>query len=118
MKWHPGRIWTGGTPGKQDGGDMHSNIEPGREGPTGACNIPSAQKADATATAPQLADAATQDDTMALADVRRTGASHEDGRRMTAEREAQIRQRVLDGTYNSLSVVDEVARRLLRSADL
>lgn len=37
---------------------------------------------------------------------------------LTPERTAQIRQRVLDGAYNSLAVVDEVARRILGSGDL
>jgi flagellar biosynthetic protein FliS len=37
---------------------------------------------------------------------------------LTPERIAQIRQRVLDGAYNSLAVVDEVARRILGSGDL
>jgi hypothetical protein len=35
----------------------------------------------------------------------------------TARRDA-IRQRVLEGAYNQLSVVDQVARRLLKSGDL
>lgn len=37
---------------------------------------------------------------------------------LSPERTAQIRQRVLDGAYNSLAVVDEVARRVLGSGDL
>ncbi len=37
---------------------------------------------------------------------------------LNPERAAQIRQRVLDGAYNSLGVVDEVARRILNSGDL
>ena len=52
------------------------------------------------------------------ADTRRASSAQDDGRRLSPEREAQIRQRVMDGTYNSLSIVDEVARRIIRSADL
>jgi hypothetical protein len=37
---------------------------------------------------------------------------------LSPERTAQIRQRVLDGAYNSLSVIDHVARRILVSGDL
>jgi hypothetical protein len=37
---------------------------------------------------------------------------------LSPERTAQIRQRVLDGAYNSIAVVDEVARRILGSGDL
>jgi hypothetical protein len=52
------------------------------------------------------------------ADTRPAGSAQDDGRRLSPEREAQIRQRVADGSYNSLSFVDEVARRIIRSADL
>ena len=52
------------------------------------------------------------------ADTRLASSAQDDGRRLSPEREAQIRQRVMDGTYNSLSIVDEVARRIIRSADL
>ncbi|HYD50996.1 MAG TPA: flagellar biosynthesis anti-sigma factor FlgM [Gemmatimonadaceae bacterium] len=37
---------------------------------------------------------------------------------LSPERIAQLRQRVLDGAYNSLEVVDEVARRILARGDL
>lgn len=35
-----------------------------------------------------------------------------------AERTAEIRRRVLEGAYNSLGVVDQVARRMLQSGDV
>jgi hypothetical protein len=35
-----------------------------------------------------------------------------------AERAAEIRKRVLEGAYNSLDVVDQVARRILASGEL
>jgi negative regulator of flagellin synthesis FlgM len=37
---------------------------------------------------------------------------------LSPERIAQLRQRVLDGAYNSLAVVDKVARRIIGSGDL
>ena len=37
---------------------------------------------------------------------------------MSADRVAELRQRVLGGAYNSLEVVDQVARRLLDSGDV
>lgn len=37
---------------------------------------------------------------------------------LTPERTAEVRQRILDGAYNSIAVVDEVARRILGSGDL
>lgn len=36
----------------------------------------------------------------------------------TPERIAALRQKVLDGAYNSLEMVDQVARRILQSGDL
>lgn len=44
----------------------------------------------------------------------RSGSTSE----LTPERTAQLRQRVLDGAYNSLAVVDKVARRIIGSGDL
>jgi anti-sigma28 factor (negative regulator of flagellin synthesis) len=37
---------------------------------------------------------------------------------LTAERIAEVREKILSGAYNSLDVVDEVARRFLASGDL
>lgn len=37
---------------------------------------------------------------------------------LTPERTAEIRQRVLQGAYNSLDVVDSVARRLLETGEV
>lgn len=34
------------------------------------------------------------------------------------QKEAQIRQRIVDGAYDSLEIVDQVARRILDSGDL
>jgi len=37
---------------------------------------------------------------------------------MSPERVAELRQRVLSGAYNSLGVVDQVARRMLQAGDV
>jgi hypothetical protein len=37
---------------------------------------------------------------------------------LSSERIAELRQRVLDGAYDSLEVVDQVARRILATGDL
>ena len=37
---------------------------------------------------------------------------------LTAERVGEIRQRILEGAYNSMDVVDEVARRMLERGDI
>ena len=50
--------------------------------------------------------------------IRRVGSGRTEEDGMSPMREAQIRQRLIDGSYNSASVVDEVARRILRSGDL
>ncbi len=38
--------------------------------------------------------------------------------KLSPERTAEIRTRVLQGAYNSLEVVDQVARRMLESGDI
>lgn len=37
---------------------------------------------------------------------------------LSEERIAEIRTRILEGAYNSLEVIDEVVRRILRSGDI
>lgn len=37
---------------------------------------------------------------------------------LTTERVGEIRQRILEGAYNSIEVVDEVARRMLERGDI
>ncbi len=49
--------------------------------------------------------------------AQRGGESEASGA-MSAERLAELRQRVLGGAYNSLDVVDQVARRMLQSGDI
>ena len=83
---------------------MQTHNESGTETGTDVVSLSSASKAEPTSTQ--------------FADTRRRSAAQDDGRRLSPEREAQIRQRVIDGSYNSLSFVDEVARRIIRSADL
>ncbi|HEU4630502.1 MAG TPA: flagellar biosynthesis anti-sigma factor FlgM [Gemmatimonadaceae bacterium] len=40
------------------------------------------------------------------------------GDELSAERLTELRQRVLGGAYNSLEVVDQIARRMLQRGDL
>ncbi|MEP6619836.1 MAG: hypothetical protein ABJE47_10985 [bacterium] len=86
-----------------------------------AAGVSSVSKTDkpVSATAPVAAVAPKAGDAVQISDAGRALAArgHSDVG-LTPERTAQIRQRVLDGAYNSLAVVDEVARRVLGSGDL
>lgn len=86
-----------------------------------AANSVAVQKADkpVSAAAPVAAVAAKYGDAVHISDAGRALAArgHADAG-LTPVRTAQIRQRVLDGAYNSLAVVDDVARRILGSGDL
>jgi len=62
-------------------------------------------------------------DQVQISDAGRALAAQVDGERgvrgeLSAERVAEIRQRILEGAYNSVEVVDEVARRMLKSGDI
>lgn len=60
-------------------------------------------------------------DSVQISDAGRALAARESGSEpaaLSAERIAELRQRVLDGAYDSLEVVDEVARRILARGDL
>lgn len=48
----------------------------------------------------------------------KNGADANASRGMSAERLAELRQRVMSGAYNSLEVVDQVARRMLDAGDV
>lgn len=51
--------------------------------------------------------------------ARETEALDAKGRaELTPERVGEIRQRILEGAYNSMEVVDEVARRMLERGDI
>ena len=70
-------------------------------------------------TTPVAAPAASKSDKVQISDAGRELAARAGGTSsLSPERAAQIRQRVIDGAYNSLAVVDEVARRILGSGDL
>ena len=99
---------------------MHSNTESGSDGHVAFVrSTASVTSASTASTEPQLADTITgQRETAGRTDPRYADKECDDGRRLSPEREARIRRRLLDGSYNSLSMVDALARRLIRSADL
>jgi negative regulator of flagellin synthesis FlgM len=71
------------------------------------------------AAVPSAAPVAARNDKVQISDAGRALAARGSSTSgLDPERAAQIRQRVLDGAYNSLSVVDEVARRIQSSGDL
>jgi anti-sigma28 factor (negative regulator of flagellin synthesis) len=81
-------------------------------------SVDKASKATVTPAA-AVTPAAGRSDKVQISDAGRALAAREGGSTgLSPERAAQIRQRVLDGAYNSLGVVDEVARRILSSGDL
>lgn len=58
-------------------------------------------------------------DRVAISDAGRALAIEDEGRpALPPERIAEIRQRILEGAYESLDAVEEVARRVLASGDL
>ena len=64
-------------------------------------------------------DSSSSADTVQISDAGRARAARENvSSGLDPQRAAQIRQRVLDGAYNSLDVVNKVAQRVLDSGDL
>ncbi|MEO8562958.1 MAG: hypothetical protein ABI601_12825 [bacterium] len=59
---------------------------------------------------------ASRTDSVEISSAGRAFAARSDG--VSAERAARIRQNVLGGAYDSVAVVDEVARRILGSGDI
>ncbi|MDF1506162.1 flagellar biosynthesis anti-sigma factor FlgM [Roseisolibacter sp. H3M3-2] len=64
---------------------------------------------------------AARSDSVQISDAGRALAGTEGGERTgsaSAERLAELRQKVLEGAYNSVQVVDQVAQRILKSGDV
>jgi hypothetical protein len=79
--------------------------------------------AGASSTAPAAPAApATRTDRVEISDAGRAlaaqGPEATPAEGMSPERLAELRQRVLGGAYNSLAVVDQIARRMLQSGDV
>lgn len=87
--------------------------------PDAASSAPVAKPEKAAVIAPVTQSVPRQSDAVQISDAGRALAAR-DGKAssLTPERTAQIRQRVLDGAYNSLAVIDQVASRILDSGDL
>ena len=67
------------------------------------------------------AGAAQREDKVQISDAGRALAAQAAGgtqSELTPERIAQVRERILSGAYNSLEVVDQVARKMLASGDI
>jgi hypothetical protein len=65
--------------------------------------------------------AAQRGDKVQISDAGRALAAQANGgarETLTPERIAEVRERILSGAYNSLEVVDQVARKMLASGDI
>lgn len=89
-----------------------SLFDPLRPTPTGTPVTRPAQ----TPTPSSSSDRSARADSVQISDAgRRLQAQRED---IDPERVAELRQKVLTGAYNTLDVVDQVARRILTRGDL
>jgi predicted TIM-barrel enzyme len=102
----------------KSGGPSRPEVASSTQSVDKASKAPVAPAAAVTAAA-AVTSAAGRSDKVQISDAGRALAAREGSNTgLSPERAAQIRQRVLDGAYNSLGVVDEVARRILSSGDL
>ena len=77
--------------------------------------------APAAQPAPAAAPAAPRNDSVQISDAGRALAGTEGGERassLSAERVDQLRKKVLEGAYDSMQVVDQVAQRILKAGDV
>jgi hypothetical protein len=72
--------------------------------------------------APQPTGPVTRTDKVQISDAGRAlaaqAAPEDSSAELSPERAAEIRQRILQGAYDSLDVVDQVARRMLAQGDI
>lgn len=74
-----------------------------------------------TESATPASPAAPRNDSVQISDAGRALAGTEGGERassLSPERVAELRRKVLEGAYNSVQSVDQVAQRILKSGDL
>lgn len=90
-----------------------SYFDPLRPTPTGA---PAVSRPSQAVTQSPAAKPVTSDSVQISEAGRRMTAEQADA--MAPERVAEIRQKVLTGAYNSLDVVEQVARRIITRGDL
>ena len=72
-------------------------------------------------TSAQPASAVGRSDKVSISDAGRAlaaQATEGKGKELTPERISEIRERILSGAYNSLEIVEQVARKMLESGDI
>jgi len=84
--------------------------------PADAARVTGSQAAVGSSTAPAAAPRGEAKDSVQISDAGRAVSAT--GAGLTPERMAEIRGRIQEGAYNSLAVVDEVARRILETGDV
>lgn len=98
--------------GNPYGPSRSAPVAPAKQAPGGT--TPSAS--------PAAAPAAPRGDSVQISDAARALAGSEGGARasssLSADRVSELRQKVLEGAYDSVQVVDQVAKRVLSSGDL
>lgn len=77
---------------------------------------PAAQRPAQEVTQAPAARPVKSDSVQISAEARRMSVEQQDS--LNPERVAELRQKVLNGAYNTLDVVDQVARRILTRGDL
>ncbi len=109
--------------------NIGNSIGPGRPtpiGPAKGVQGPAGDSAPAGGAATPSAPARARTDSVQISDAARAlaggtaeaGAAREASGTLGSERIAELRQKVLEGAYNSVQVVDQVAKRILGSGDL
>ena len=92
-------------------------------GHTGAVRSGGVEGSTAAKHVPSSAVSSERNDKVSISEAGRALSAQassrpDETRELSQERIAQIRQRVLEGAYNSVSVVEEVARRMLERGDI
>lgn len=99
-----------------------SSIEAQQAELTNRLREPAAKPTPAGGDPAQPVGASARVDRVEISDAGRALAATDGGSakasELSPERVAELRQRVLSGAYNSLGVVDQVARRMLQAGDV
>lgn len=100
-------------------GSIFDRLRPGANTPTDSIHAP--REGGPAKPVTPVAPVPARGDSVQISDSARTMASRaesDDRTKMDPERVAELRQKVYEGAYNALDVVDQVARRILTRGDI
>lgn len=99
-------------------GKSFDSVRPAVQKPAAKVQDQAEHRGGAPASSSQGSARSARGDSVQISDAARALGASETGGSLTAERTQELRKKVLEGAYNSLNVVDHVAKRIIERGDV